>query len=144
MNFQFDVSSPVQPPAPAPANPGAEQLDLLRQILEVQKQQLAHLQALSAAHDAGARWRAFVARWRDDFPDLAGGCRQAVPILERTYSKLISEMTERLCQDGDDTLDNDFGLQEFLDRYGMRLAQLGTILNLVAPLAEAGSPSESS
>jgi hypothetical protein len=29
-------------------------------------------------------------------------------------------------------------VQEFLDRYGMRLAQLGTILNLVAPLAEAG------
>ena len=27
-------------------------------------------------------------------------------------------------------------MQEFLDRYGMRLAQLGTILNLVGPLAD--------
>ena len=122
---------------PAAADPNAETNALLRQLLEVQREQLAFLKA---AHDAGSRWRAFVARWREDFPDLAGGCRQAVPILERTYSKLISELTERLCQEGDDALDNDFGLQEFLDRYGMRLAQLGTILNLVAPLAEAGNP----
>jgi hypothetical protein len=142
MNFQFDVSSPVQPPAP-PANPALEQTELLRQILELQKQQVGYLQALAAAHDSGARWRAFVQRWRDDFPDLSGGCKQAMPVLERTYGKLIAELTENLQQNGDDALDNDFGLQEFLDRYGMRLAQLGTILNLVAPLADAGSPSES-
>ena len=36
-------------------------------------------------------------------------------------------------------LDTDFALQDFLDRYGMRLGQLGTIINLVAPLAEAGA-----
>jgi hypothetical protein len=65
-----------------------------------------------------------------------------VPILERSYGKLIEELTEFLSQGGD-ALDTEFGLQEFLDRYGMRLAQLGTILNLVAPLAETGSPSES-
>jgi hypothetical protein len=35
-------------------------------------------------------------------------------------------------------------LQDFLDRYGLRLGQLGNILNLVAPLAEAGPQSESS
>jgi hypothetical protein len=64
-----------------------------------------------------------------------------MPLLERCYGQLITDLTERL---GDDeALDNDFALQEFLDRYGMRLAQLGTILNLVAPLAEAGSQGES-
>jgi len=61
--------------------------------------------------------------------------------LERTYGRLIAEMADRL-NDDDDGLDNDFALQEFLDRYGMRLAQLGTILNLVAPLAEAGPSGE--
>jgi hypothetical protein len=55
---------------------------------------------------------------------------------------MIAELTERLNDAGDD-LDNDFSLQEFLDRYGMRLAQLGTILNLVAPLSEAGPSGES-
>jgi hypothetical protein len=35
------------------------------------------------------------------------------------------------------------GLQVILDRHGMRLTQLGTILNMVAPFVDAGSPSES-
>jgi hypothetical protein len=63
-----------------------------------------------------------------------------LPILEQTYGRLITDLTEHLAANGDDPLDNDFSLQEFLDRYGMRLGQLGTILNLVAPLAEAGPP----
>lgn len=144
MNFQFDVSSPASPPPPPAGNPAVEQVQILRQILEAQREQITLLQHLNAAHDAGARWRAFLARWREDFPHLAGACKEAVPVLERTYGKLISELTEHLRDNGDDALDNDFGLQEFLDRYGMRLAQLGTILNLVSPLAEASSPSESS
>lgn len=143
MNFQIDVSSPVNPPPPPPANPALEQVDLLRQILELQKQQVGLLQALAAAHDHGARWRAFLNRWREDFPNLANNCKQVVPQLERTYGKLIAELTEHLQQNGEDFLENDFGLQDFLDRYGIRLAQLGSILNMVAPLADAGSPSES-
>jgi hypothetical protein len=143
MHFQFDVS-PVAFPSPESASASAgETADLLRQLLEVQREQLAHLRAVAAAQDAGARWRAFVARWRQDFPDLPDTCRQSIPILERTYGKLIAELTEYLCQNGNDALDNEFSLQEFLDRFGMRLAQLGTLLNLVAPLAEAASPSES-
>jgi hypothetical protein len=146
MNFQIDVSSalsagPVDPPAPPPPVP--ESIDLLRQILEVQREQLAYQRAAAAAHDMTARWRAFLTRWQQEFPDLSAGCRKAMPQLERTYGRLIGELTERLNDEGDG-LDNDFGLQEFLDRYGMRLAQLGTILNLVAPLAEAGTQGESS
>jgi hypothetical protein len=141
-NFQIDVSSalpatPIEPPPPS-----AESVDLLRQLLEVQREQLALQRAAAAAHDSTARWKAFLARWQQEFPDLTEGCRKALPLLERSYGRLISELTARL-GDEDDALENDFGLQEFLDRYGMRLAQLGTILNLVAPLAEAGSPNES-
>ncbi len=141
MNFQIDVSSttpvPAEPPTSPPPN-SSEVVELLRQILEVQREQLAHQRAAAAAHDMTARWRAFLARWQHEFPDLSDGCRRAIPLLERSYGQLISDLTDRL---GDEeALDNDFALQEFLDRYGMRLAQLGTILNLVAPLAEAGPP----
>jgi hypothetical protein len=144
MHYQFDVSLLSFPSAPEPPmTPDSEMADLLRQLIEIQREQLTHLQAFSAAHDNSGRWRAFLARWRDDFSDLPQACRQSVPILERTYGKLIAELTEHLCQNGNDALDNDFALQDFLDRFGMRLAQLGTILNLVAPLADASSPSES-
>jgi hypothetical protein len=120
-----------------------ESVELLRQILEVQREQLAQMRVNSVTHDLSARWRAFLARWQQDFPGLSEACRQALPVLERTYGKLISELTEHLNQADGDVLDNDFSLQEFLDRYGMRLAQLGSILNLVGPLAEAGSQGES-
>jgi hypothetical protein len=145
MNFQFDVTpfltSPSTSAEPHPPPP-SETVDLLRQILEVQREQLAHLRSAAAAHDMGARWRAFLTRWQKEFPDLGENCRRSLPVLERTYGKLIADLTEQLCEDEHDALDTDFALQEFLDRYGMRLAQLGTILNLVAPLAEAAPPPE--
>jgi hypothetical protein len=116
-------------------------VDLLRQLLEVQKEQLAYQRAAAAAHDMTARWRAFLSRWQQEFPTLSEDCRKAMPVLERSYGRLIAELTERLNEDAD-PLDTDFALQDFLDRFGMRLAQLGTILNLVAPLAEAGNQGE--
>jgi hypothetical protein len=144
MQFQFDIATSYPATAesaassPTPAN--VEMLALLRQILEVERE---HLSFLRATHDANARWRAFLARWQKDFPELPESCQQALPVLERSYSALISELADYLRQDGSETLDTDFALQEFLDKYGMRLAQLGTILNLVAPLAEASQQGES-
>jgi hypothetical protein len=144
MNFSIDVSSTppanaTDLPAPLPAVPDA--VDLLRQILEVQRELLTQQRNAAAAHDMTARWRSFLSRWQEEFPGLADNCKKALPLLERTYGRLIAEMAERL-NDEEQGIDNEFTLQEFLDRYGMRLAQLGTILNLVAPLAEAGAPGE--
>ena len=139
MHFQFEVT-PVTP-LPVPELRAADaQVDLLRQILEVQKEQLKQLRA---SQDMGGRWRAFLNRWQEEFPDLATACRKALPVIERAYGKLMADLTDTVCENGCDALDSDFALQEFLDRYGMRLAQLGTILNLVGPLAEAGSQGES-
>ena len=144
MNFQIDVSSAVPcPSVDPPATPGVvpETVDLLRQLLEVQREQLAYQRAAAAAHDMTARWRAFLSRWQHDFPDLADNCRKALPHLERCYGQLLRDLTDKLNED-EHGLDNEFALQEFLDRFGMRLAQLGTILNLVAPLAEAANSSQ--
>jgi len=140
MHFQFDMSAAGFPTLESP--PASDVQDLLRQILEVEREQLAQLRAFLGAHDGVARWRAFLERWRQQFAELPQACREAMPILERSYGKLIAELTEQLNQNGSDALDNEFTLQEFLDRYGMRLTQLGTILNLVAPFAEAGPQSE--
>jgi hypothetical protein len=146
MNFQIDVTSTAAavPAEPMPAAPPGETLDLLRQILEVQREQLACQKAQAQAHDMSSRWRAYLNRWKEEFPGLSDACRRALPALERSYGQLIVELTSNLNEQDGDALDNDFALQEFLDRYGMRLAQLGTILNLVGPLADAGTTGEAS
>ncbi len=136
MQSQFDITSVAAPAPPAPSEPAPAMTELLRQLLEVQREQLAHMQATAAAHDTSGRWRAMLARWREDFPGLPEACRNALPILERAYGSILSSLAEELRQNGSDALDNDFALQDFLDRYGMRLGQMGNIVNLVAPLAE--------
>jgi hypothetical protein len=123
-----------------PNDSPSETIDLLRQLLEVQREQLALQKQAAAAHDHGSRWRAYLARWQQDFPELPDACKSAVPILERSYGALIAELAEHLRQNENGSLDNEFVLGEFLDRYGMRLSQLGTILSLVAFLAEASNP----
>jgi hypothetical protein len=140
----MDAPIYVTPPTvnlPAPPI-SSEVADLLRQMMEVQKEQLTVLRAQATAQDGNARWRAFLSRWQGDFPDIGSACRQVMPAIERAYLGLIQELTDRLRGD-DGELDNEFALGEFLDRYGMRLGQLGTILNQLGPLADA-APVESS
>lgn len=141
MNFQFQVAGPNMPqeqavPQSVPANP----VELLRQILEAQKEQNALLRHLIIANDGGLRWRNFLNRWNEQYPEMAVGCKDVLPHLERAYMEMMNELTERLRDDGDDALDNEFTLGEFLDKYGMKLGQLGQIINLVTPLAEAAPP----
>ena len=144
MQSHFDVSSVNSSVPPSTGSTGEISVDLLRQILEVQRQILSQLQATAAAQDATVRWRSLLARWSTEFPELPQACRDALPILERSYGSIISNLVDELRQNSDDGLDNEFTLQEFLDRYGIRLGQLGNILNLVGPLAEASSQKESS
>src|SRR5688500_14646611 len=121
MQFQFDIVSQTPTP-PAPPSTGDAHIDLLRQILEVQRDQLAqmlqvqreHLNlARSLAQDNNARWRTLLGRWQKDLPDLNGQCKQAYPILERAYVHMIASMVEEVSQQDPDSLDNEFAVQDF-------------------------------
>jgi hypothetical protein len=73
---------------------------------------------------------------------VGAGCRQSVPVIERAFLKLLDELTRRVADDDAEDLENEFTLSEFLDRYGMRLAQLGNVLNILGPIAEAAKAAE--
>ncbi len=144
MHFDITSSNSALPPAPRPSSPAEQTIALLQQILEVQRQTLSQLQASAAAQDASVRWRSLLARWSEEFPELPQACRRALPVLERAYGTILSDLVEELRQNEEDGIANDFAMQDFLDRYGIRLGQLGNILNLVGPLAEASAQKESS
>lgn len=143
MNPPLYVIPQVPTAMPEPPQPGVgEVADLLRQLLDVQREQLAMVRAQQAAQDAIARWRAFLGKWAGEFPDIGGACRQAVPAIERAFLTMIRELTDRLRADDADDLGDEFVLNEFLDRYGIRLVQLGNILSQIGPLAEAAPPAD--
>lgn len=126
---------PLSPPSPS------DLPDLLRQLLDVQREQLAVARAQAANQDAASRNRAFLSRWQSEFPDIGAGCKDILPVIERAYLTMIRDLTEKVREQGDGGLDDEFVLSEFLDRFGMRLGQLGTILSQVGPLADAAPSS---
>ncbi len=152
MQFQFDIASmiPVQPATPQAQTHETipdllhqileQQRDLLNQILETHKEQLNQVRA--QAQDSLARWRNLLARWQNDHPDFAEQCKKAYPAMEKTYVQLLVNMVEELSQQEDDALETDFAVQEFLDRYGMRIGQLSHLLSIVGPLSEAAQQNE--
>src|SRR5687767_2036228 len=104
MIFQFDMASTRFPTPVAQPAADAQPAELLRIMLDVQREQLGYLRNLAAAQDSCSRWRAFLARWREDFPELGAACRQVMPHLERTYGRLINDLADFLTQSGGDAL----------------------------------------
>ena len=49
---------------------------------------------------------------------------------------MLQDLTERVREIGDD-LEDDFVMGEFLDRYGIRVSQLGNIISSISPIADA-------
>jgi transketolase len=154
MQFQFDVASSSKTPPLNVQPPTAETVpELLRQILEVQRDQLTQIlevqkehlnHARATAQDNLSRWRQLLTRWQDEYPEFAEHCKKAYPLMEKSFMQMLSNMVEELAQQGDESLDSEFAVQEFLDRYGMKLGQLSHLMSIVGPLSEAANQIEAS
>src|SRR5262249_55147680 len=139
MHFQFIVAPPT-PGLTPPASPATElPAELLRQILEIQREQLGLMQAAKPPETDGnvARWRNFFDRWHEEFPQLPAQMHEALPLVERAFLRLMDEMVRSLKDEESGGIDCDFALAEFLDRFAMRTSQIGAILNLLGQMAEA-------
>ncbi len=133
----YATAPPLKLPEPQPAAPPAgagELAELLRQVVELQREHLQVLRAQVMAQDQSAKWRQFLARWQGEFPGVGASCRQILPSIERAYLTLVQDLAEHVGAEG---IDTEFALAEFLDRYGVRVAQLGGVLAQVGPLADA-------
>jgi hypothetical protein len=132
----YVAAPPVQLPDAPPPTTAAEVGDLLRLLIDIQRDQHILLRGLLSTQDQGPKWKAFLARWQTEFPDAGPNCKAVLPAVERAYLTAVKEVTDRLAETCAEDLENDFALGEFLDRYGTRLAQLAGIINQLTPLAE--------
>jgi hypothetical protein len=152
MQFQFDVIPQTQPaPAPPPGQSDGNVELLLRQMMEMQRDALGkilqvqfdHLTlARNLAHDNINRYRTLLGRYQKDMPELPDNCKLVYPVLERVYIQMIGAMTQEVADQDKETFENEFAIQDFIDRYGMRLGQLGHIVHVVGSLAEAANQNE--
>ena len=73
MHYQINVTQaiPGLNPEVAPPSPAQNDLaDVLKQILEVNREQANLLRSMMAAQDQSSRWRAFLSRWEQSLPEL--------------------------------------------------------------------------
>jgi hypothetical protein len=137
---QIDVSG-VGPPSRSEdegQNAQAEQTLLLRELLAAQDRQNELLEELIQQVGAVQRQKAKeLGQWKRANPDLSQKCRRAAEALSRVQTEFLSSLTEEIDQNYEIFLDGEFMLNEFVDRFGPRLAHLNGVLQVLGQLASA-------
>ena len=122
----------------------AEQIGLLRSMLAAQDRQNELLEELVNQLGAAQKQRATeLGQWKQANPELAVCCRQAAEALSQVQVEFLNTMTREINENREVLMDGEFMLNEFVDRYGPRLAHLNGVLQILAQLSSAaGSESQ--
>lgn len=121
-----------------------EQTTLLRNLLTAQDRQNELLEELVNQMSAAQKQRnQELAQWKQANPELARSCRQAAEALSQVQVEFLGNMTREICENSDVLMDGEFMLNEFVDRYGPRLAHLNGVLQILAQLAAGPAPAHS-
>lgn len=109
---------------------------LISRMLAEQKTSNKLLTELIRQMQAQQRGRADeLGKWKKANPELANRCRVAAETLSDVQNEFLMGLTSEV-EDSEDTLrDSDYMLQEFVDRYGPRLAHLNGVLQVLSQLA---------
>ncbi len=78
-------------------------------------------------------------RWKQSNPDLARSCREAVDVLSDVQNEFLQVLTNEVDENEFSLRDSEYMLQEFVDRYGPRLAHLNGVLQVLSQLADRES-----
>jgi hypothetical protein len=142
---QVDITAGAQVSRPREAgDASSEQAALLRNILAAQDRQNELLEELVGQLTAAQRQRnQELAQWKQANPELARGCRMAAEALGRVQLEFLRSMSREVNENSEALLDGEFMLNEFVDRFGPRLAHLNGVLQMLAQLGNAPNPSNS-
>ena len=139
---QLDVSSAVH--SQSHMSPREEQTELLREILTAQDRTNDLLADLTNTLVSTHKQRVSdLHQWRNAHPALATACRDAAESLTRVQIEYLDRMTEEINDTSDDMVEGEFLLNEFIDRYGPRLAHLNGVIQVLAQLSSVPNPANS-
>lgn len=114
--------------------------DVLHQLVAAQDRQNELMEELIEQMGAAQRQRsAELAQWKQANPRLARQCREAAEVLGKVQSAFLEAVTDEITESAEDLMDGEFVLNEFVDRFGPRLAHLNGVLQVISQLSANGS-----
>jgi hypothetical protein len=133
---QVDISAGPMPGAPGGNGAEPENTRLLREILTAQDRQNELLEELVTQLSAAQKQRnQELGQWKAANPSLAQNCRVAAETLSRVQTEFLNTLTDEVNSNAEVLLDGEFMLNEFVDRFGPRLAHLNGVLQVLAQLS---------
>ncbi len=131
--FRIDVSADGS--SSAEENAQHATLALLRQLVIGQQQSNKILEELVQQNLAMQKQRnSELQQWKDANPRLTRACRRAAETLSRVQTQFLENLTEEITENEESLIDGEFMLNEFVDRFGPRLAHLNGVLQVLAQL----------
>ena len=141
--FRIDVSPEAE--SNQPVSNERMTVELLRQLLAGQQHQNRLLEDLLQQSVAANKQRASeLQQWKDANPDLSKSCHRAAEALSRVQTRFLDTLTEEIEDSEDHLIEGEYMLNEFVDRFGPRLAHLNGVLQVLAQLGDAEAGNERS
>jgi hypothetical protein len=140
--FSIDVAAdPNLARVQSNADPATEIITLLRMMLQNQEKQTALLVEANQHLTAAQKQRQQeLGQWKQANPDLADSCRVAAETLSRVQTQFLDNLTRDIADNEESLVDGEFMLNEFVDRYGPRLAHLNGVLQVLSQLSAVPAP----
>lgn len=134
--FRIDVSAePAAGGVGNAANPGEATVALLHQLVAAQHKQNQLLeQLIQSTVNVQKQRNAELQQWKDANPQLARSCRRAAEKLSKVQTEFLESLTEEIDDQEDQLVGGEYMLNEFVDRFGPRLAHLNGVLQVLAQL----------
>jgi len=118
-----------------------EQAELLREVLAAQDRTNEILEELVGVMAHTQKQRAQeLHQWRNANPNLAESCREAAESLSRVQLDYLERITDEINESAEDMVEGEFLMNEFVDRFGPRLAHLNGVIQVLAQLSSTPSP----
>ena len=139
---QIDVSQAGQPPGPsAKEDERCEQTRLLNAILCAQDRQNELLEELVNQLGTTQKQRANeLGQWKQANPYLSRSCRNAAESLGKVQTEFLDALTREVNENFESLLEGEFMLNEFVDRFGPRMAHLNGLLQVLSQLSANVDP----
>jgi hypothetical protein len=139
---QIDVSqSPYHVPAHGARGHEGEMSFLLRQLLAGQQRQNELLEDLLGHLSHNQRQKANeLGQWKQANPHLARSCRRAAEALGKVQMEFLDSLTREIADNYDTLVEGEFMLNEFIDRFGPRMAHLNGLLQVLSQLSSTPNP----